>query len=304
MRIVFVLAVAATVGVAAPARADNCLDPKDIAAGQVGRPCDEVTASFGGVAVTSARSYFSARSNVLRIGLFDTHGSGNGLTVSGFEWESIDVDGDPQRDLASPFGGDKQRMTWSAVGFRFQHDRRAYGWYAQLDVCDWHYGQMRQLAPRVGARAGAFDRAAVIGEVRFPGVFDVYSGYVSPFDAIDVGLRTTAVVLPWLRLETRSRYRDATTGDHLHVRDVQSAVGVELAVAGKDGFRSMPVFVGVGVHRALAGPWTAQAGVTIDPDSNKAEPTGEITPATTPHGWELMLQIELDFSINSARAVW
>ena len=141
-------------------------------------------------------------------------------------------------------------------------------------------------------------------QVRLPGVLDVHAGYVSPFDAIDVAVRTTAVVLPWLRLETRSRFRDATTTDDLHVPDVQTAAGVELAVAGTNGFRSMPVFVGVGIHRALAGAWSARSEVTIDPDSHKPEPTGEISTTTVPRGWELMLEIEIDFSINSTRAVW
>jgi hypothetical protein len=283
--------VVAVIGVATAsfARADNCIDAAKLRAGATGRPCWEVGTSFGGVELLGAPGFVEVRAQVLRIGLFDLHGRGRGFSVETFDLQMLDDEVDRDGDY------DLDRTAWSGLGARYQIDRADWGAYVQGHLVSRWFGDMRYIIPSVALRVGAFDDAAVIAEARFAGLAagGIATTKRSATSDLDVGLRATLALCPSLRLEARARYRDLVASDGHQVRDVVAAVGVELAIAQRDGFRVMPLFIGAGVRRSLLD--TAPMPLALE----GVESPGGVREAT-----QFLVWLDLDFAINSSREVW
>jgi hypothetical protein len=104
-----------------------------------------------------------------------------------------------------------------------------------------------------------------------------------------------------VRLEARGRYRDLTAADGRRLRDVFGVVGVELEASPPgprsskpqpDTWRVMTLFAGVGVRRAL---------IDVQPVDDRVTARAVEAPAAP---WALLAWVDLDFCINSSRAIW
>ena len=286
------LVLLALAAAAAPAAADNCVEPA-AARASGGRPCGAVSASMGRAELWRAPGFTDLRVSLVRIGLYDDDAATSGELGS---WEAIGDDADGLRRPID-FG---DRMALHVLALRRQLDRDAWGVYVAADLLSHWYGDLRAVTPRLGARLGHMDGAALVVEARLAGAF-AFGDYDrwAPTRDLDVGARAFASVSRRWRLEARGRYRDLTATDGYQLRDVTGAIGlgVEASPPGPrslpkdDRWRVMTLFVGVAARRASeltpgALPATARAAA----------------PSAAP--WQVLLWLDLDTTIDSDRRVW
>lgn len=289
------LALLALAAGAAPALAEDCVEPT-VARASGGRPCGAVSASMGRAELWRAPGFTDLRVSVLRIALYDGDAA---RRATGFElgsWEAIDDDSDGlQRPI--DFG---DRMALHVLALRRQVDRDAWGAYVAADLLSHWYGGLRAVTPRLGARLGHMDGAALVVEARLAGAFAIgdYDRW-SPRRDLDVGARAFASVSRRWRLEARGRYRDLTATDGYHLRDVTGAIGLGVeasppgprALPQDDRWRVVTLFVGVAARRASE----------LTPDAPTA--FARASPrADAP--WQVLLWLDLDTTIDSDRRVW
>lgn len=289
------LALVALTAIAAPAVADDCVEPA-VAGATGGRPCGAVSASMGRAELWRAPGFTDLRVSLVRIGLYDNDAARRATSVELGSWEAI---GDDRDGLQRPIDfGD--RMALHVLALRRQVDRDAWGAYVAADLLTHWYGGLRAVTPRLGARLGQMDGAALVVEARLAGAFAIgdYARWSLTRD-LDVGARAFASVSRRWRLEARGRYRDLTATDGYQLRDVIGAIGLGVE-ASPPGPRSLPsddrwrvvtLFVGVAARRASeltpgAPPAVARAAAGADPP------------------WQLLLWLDLDTTIDSDRRVW
>ncbi len=270
-----------------PAAADNCV-PREQVAVTGGHPCMDVSSSFGRLSQVIHGTPEGSVRLELHVGgprmmMLSNAGSvPRSIGVELFRWDQQGA----WIGLENWDAGD--RTYGGLIGIRYQRDARHWGAHAGgWVVMDWMGGK-RVLAPFAGVRFGRFDRAAVLVEALAGGAA-LYSGSPRGLE-LDIDARATWAVLPALRLELRGRHRDMGTGPG-RWRELWLAAGVEAAVAGKDGFRVMPVFAGIGVRAATREPL------------EHPELLHEVTPSAAP-GWQLLAVVDIDLAIHSSRASW
>jgi hypothetical protein len=277
----------------APARAENCVSKDKLAPGDTGRPCWDVGSSFGRI-----ENYASPGRNGLRL---DSRVSGprilfatNGQTIDDpTPRTTISIDGGVWEVLN--FGDGEYKLKHYA-GMRYQRDSDDWGAYVGgFAVSKWHE-QWRIITPTLGLRLGRFDRAALVAEARFAGLY-LYSPSEQPrsfTDNVDVTMRGTVVLAPFLRLEARARLRNITIDEQLRQSDAMLAVGVQGVIPGKLGFRIVPTFLGIGV-RYVSGN-----------DEWKYHPVRErdMFMPVEERGLQVMVMVDADMGLNSSARIW
>lgn len=291
------LVVGLIVARASVAAAENCVD-KEVARAQGGRPCMDLGTSFGRAEVWRAPGFVDVRVNVFRMGLYgndaDRHATGFELAT----WEAI---GDDDNLEAPRDYGDRSAL--HVLTLRRELDTDGWGAYVAGDLVTHWFGHTRIVTPRLGLRLGRFDRAALVIEARLAGAYLIGGDddRRALGEDVDVGARATLVVSRRIRLETRGRYRDLTAADGRRLRDVVGAVGVELEASPpgppslkptENTWRVMTLFAGIGLRRALH-----------DERPGDELPTARGVPAAAAP-WQVMAWVDLDFCINSSRAIW
>ncbi len=288
------LAMLVLAAIAAPAVADDCVEPA-VARSTGGRPCGDLSASMGRAELWRAPGFTDLRVSVLRIGFYDNDAARRATSFEFGSWEAIGDDDGLQ--APAELGA---RMALHLVALRRQVDRDAWGAYVAADLLSHWYGGLRAVTPRLGARLGQMDGAALVVEARLAGAFAVgdYDRWSMTRD-LDVGARAFASVSRRWRLEARGRYRDLTASDGYHLRDVTGAIGLGVE-ASPPGPRSLPrddrwrvvtLFVGVAARRASE----------LTPDAPAARARAA-TRADAP--WQVLLWLDLDTTIDSDRRVW
>ena len=277
----------------AGARAENCIPKDKLAPGDSGRPCWDVGSSFGRI-----ENYASPGRNGLRL---DSRVSGPRILFA-TNGRTID-DPSPRTTIAIDAGvwevlnlGDGEYKLKHYAGMRYQRDTDDYGAYVGgFAVSKWHE-QWRIITPAVGLRLGRFDRAALVAEARFAGLY-LYSGSDQPrsfTDNVDVTMRATVVLTRFLRIEGRARLRNITVAEQLRQSDAMFAVGVEGAIRDKLGFRIVPTFIGIGVRYVNGN------------DEWKYHPAKErhMFMPVEERGMQIMVMIDADMGLNSSARIW
>lgn len=287
--------VALALASAAPAMADDCVE-RAVARATGGRPCGAVSASMGRGELWHAPGFTDLRVTLVRIGIYDDDIARLGTSVELGSWEAIG-DGDDGLQGPAELG---ERMALHVLALRRQLDRDAWGAYVAADLLTHWFGGLRAVTPRLGARLGHLDGAALVVEARLAGAFAIgdYDRW-SPIRDLDVGARALATVSRRWRLEARGRYRDLTATDGYRLRDVTGAIGLGVE-ASPPGPRSLPrddrwrvvtLFVGVAARRAS--------------EATPGAPLAIAREATRPDApWQVLLWLDLDTTIDSDRRVW
>lgn len=291
-------AVLVLVVAARPVAAENCVD-KAVARERGGRPCMDVGTSLGRAELWIAPGLYDVRASVMRMLFLGNDADRRATGVELASWEAVGNDRDgleAPRDWGT-------RSAAHVVTLRHQIDRDAWGAYLAGDAVTHWFGHTRFLTPRLGVRLGRFDQAAIVVEARLAGAFVLGFGddRRSVTDDVDVGARATLAVARRLRLEGRARYRDLASTDGRRLRDLAAVVGIELeaspqrtATAAENNFRAGTLFLGLGVRRAL---------IDERPGDDAAPSVAKIGAAPAAP-WAAMAWLDLDFCINSSRAIW
>ena len=298
MRFASLVVVGSIVAHPGVAAADNCVDP-EVARVAGGRPCMGIGTSLGRVEVWRGPGFLDVRIGVMRMLL---HGNDAARRATGFElasWEAVGDDG----SLEAPrdFG---DRSALHVLTLRRQIDTDGWGAYVAGDLVTRWFGHTRVATPRLGLRLGRFDRAALVIEARLAGAYLIGGDddRRALTDDVDVGARATVALARRLRIEARGRYRDLTSTDGYRLRDVIGAVGIELEASPPgprstrptpNTWRVMTWFAGIGLRRALID----------ETPGDDAPPTARVAPRPAAP-WQVMAWVELDFCINSSRAIW
>jgi len=278
---------------AATARAENCVDKSKLEPGDTRRPCWDVAATFGRAEtyVTEGRTGLYVNTRLTGPYMFFKN---NGRTLDDPRAHTgIRVDFGSKEILNL---GDGDFTFYQVAGMRYQRDLPHLGGYVGgYAVSKWHE-RYRIITPTAGLRIGNFAQAALVAEVRMPGLFLIGTGEQSRSltTNYDLSLRGTYALQRYLRLEGRARVRNFTVDKEMRQSDVMLSAGVEGAIPGKLGFRITPTFIGIGVR------------FVDHHDEWKYHPVRErheFIPVED-RGFELMVLVDIDSAVNSTAAIW